>query len=239
MPTALFDAASHEPLTGEPWDESRARGAIAGIAADAEDAFDPDALWPVHPLDDEDPNDPLRPTVGLYLGAGGMVWGLDALARAGLITQTRDWAPFAATLPERYTANPDLPTWTDGKPVPSLLAGESGVLLAAHRVAPNPSQVDRMVACVRANVRNRTREMMWGSPGTMLAAWLMYARTGDERLVDAWRESAEWLIDEWRDQVWLQQMYGREFHFVGSGHGFAGNVYSLTRGDLLDDGRRA
>ena len=239
MPAALFDASSHEPLTSESWDEARARRTIAGIAAEAEAAFDPDALWPVHPLDDEDPSDPLPPTLGLYLGAAGMVWGLDALARAGLVTLTRDWAPFAATLPNRYAAKPDLPEWTDGKPVPSLLAGESGVLLAAHRVAPDPGHVDRMVECIYANATNRTRELMWGSPGSMLAGWLMYTRTGDERLADAWRESAEWLIGEWGDLVWLQQLYGREFHFIGPGHGFAGNVYSLTRGDLLDDGRRA
>jgi hypothetical protein len=132
-----------------------------------------------------------------------------------------------------------LPELTDGKPVPSLLAGESGVLLAVHRVAPAPWQVDRMVDCVRANVHNQTREMMWGSPGTMVAAWLMHGRTGDERLAGAWRESAEWLMEEWQEQVWLQQLYGREFHFIGPGHGFAGNIYSLTRGGLLDAGRRS
>jgi hypothetical protein len=116
VPAALFDASSHEPLTSESWDEARARRTIAGIAADAEAAFDPDALWPVHPLDDEDPNDRPPPTLGLYLGAAGVVWGLDALARASLVTLTRDWAPFAATLPSRYAAKPDLPEWTDGKP---------------------------------------------------------------------------------------------------------------------------
>jgi hypothetical protein len=66
----------------------------------------------------------------------------------------------------------------------------------------------------------------------------MFGRTGDERLADAWRESADWLLEQWQEQVWLQQLYGREFRFIGPGHGFAGNVYSLTRGDLLDAGRR-
>ena len=40
-----------------------------------------------------------------------------------------------------HLATPDLPEWTDGKPVPSLLAGQSGVLLAAHRLAPAGSVV--------------------------------------------------------------------------------------------------
>jgi len=113
------------------------------------------------------------------------------------------------------------------------------VLLAAHRVAPDLAYVDRLVECVRANAHNPTREMMWGSPGSMVAAWLMLERTGDRRLADAWRDSADWLLDEWRDQVWLQELYGQEFRFIGPGHGFAGNVFALTRGGLLDADRRA
>jgi hypothetical protein len=34
--TTLFDAASHEPLTVEPWDDGRAAAAIAAIVDDAE-----------------------------------------------------------------------------------------------------------------------------------------------------------------------------------------------------------
>jgi flavin-dependent dehydrogenase len=43
--TTLFDAASHEPLTAESWDEGRAAAAIAAIVDDAERAFDPQTLW--------------------------------------------------------------------------------------------------------------------------------------------------------------------------------------------------
>jgi hypothetical protein len=144
----------------------------------------------------------------------------------------------AAGLPDRYLARPDAPELTAGRPVPSLLLGESGVLLVAHRLAPTPEHVERMVACVRANVRNPTRELLWGSPGTALAAQLMFEATGDERLAAAWRESADWLWDEWQDGLWLQDMYGQMRRYVGAGHGFAGNVHVLARGDLLDPGRR-
>jgi lantibiotic modifying enzyme len=233
----LFDPPSHEPMAPIPWSEERARAAVAAIAADAESAFDPDTLWPAHPLDAE--GEPLPPTVGLYLGASGVVWALDALARAGLATPGRDWAGVAAGLVERYRESPDLPELTEGQAVPSLLAGESGVLLAAHRLAPADWQVEAMLECVVANARNPTRELMWGSPGTMLAAQLMLERTGDERFADAWRESAGWLLDEWREELWLQELYGRRWHFLGPGHGFAGNVQVLARGDLLDDARRA
>ena len=232
----LHDPASHEPLTATAWSEERAGQAIAAIAADAEQAFDPDTLWPVHPMDAE--GEPLPPTVGVYLGASGVVWALDVLAAAGLATLERDWAGVAAGLVERYRETPDLPELTDGKPVPSILGGESGVLLVAHRLAPAPWHTERLLECVSANAHNPTRELMWGSPGTMLAAQLMLERTGDERLADAWLESADWLLGEWRDELWLQELYGTRCHYIGPGHGFAGNVQVLTRGDLLDNGRR-
>jgi len=232
----LFHAPSHEPLAGAEWSEDAARAAIAAIVADTEAAFDPAALWAAHPLDEE--GGPLPSPVGIYLGASGVIWALDALARAGTATLTRSWADIAAALPDRYLETPDVPELTDGRPVPSLLAGESGVLLAAHRLAPAPEHVERMLACVRANVRNPTRELMWGSPGTALAAQLMLEMTGEERLADAWRESAGWIWGEWHDGLWLQDMYGTKRRYVGPGHGFAGNVHVLARGDLLDAGRR-
>jgi Lanthionine synthetase C-like protein len=236
VPPELFHAPSHEPLVGGDWSEAAARAAIARIVSDAEEAFDPLTLWPAHPLDEE--GGPLPAAVGLYLGAAGVIWALDRLARTGLATLTRPWADVAAALPDRYLAKPDVPELTDGRPVPSLLAGESGVLLVAHRLAPAPEHVERMLACVRANVRNPTREILWGSPGTALAAHLMLEATGDGRLAQAWRESADWLWDEWRDGLWLQDMYGKQRRYVGAGHGFASNVHVLARGDLLDAGRR-
>jgi len=232
----LFHGPSHEPLAGGEWSDAAARAAIAAICADAEAAFEPETLWPAHPLDEE--GGELPSPVGIYLGASGVIWALDALARAGVATLDRSWADVAAALPDRYLAKPDVPELTDGRPVPSLLVGESGVLLAAHRLKPAPEHVERMLGCVRANVTNPTRELLWGSPGTALAAQLMYEETGDERLADAWRESAEWLWDEWQDGLWLQDMYGTKRRYIGAGHGFAGNVHVLARGDLLDAARR-
>ena len=67
----------------------------------------------------------------------------------------------------------------------------------------------------------------------------MYERTGDERWADAWRESADRLWSQWRERVWEQDLYGRNVRYLGSAHGFAANVRALSRGDLLDDARRA
>src|SRR5689334_22699009 len=81
---ALYDPTRHEPLVSQEWDAGRVRDAIAGICRYAEQAFDPRALWPLHPRDHEPggPEDGIFR--GLYLGAAGIVHGLHRLAAGGL-----------------------------------------------------------------------------------------------------------------------------------------------------------
>jgi Lanthionine synthetase C-like protein len=224
----LFDPESHEPLVETPWSESRARAAIGAIVADAESAFDEQSLWPAHPLDDEVTS---VEALALYIGASGVIWALDELERRDAVELQRNWAPTAAAVHGRYVGL--------GDTTPSLLGGESGILLVAHRLAPAPWQEERLLACIRANVANPFWELMWGSPGTMLAAQVMHERTGSEHWAEAWRESADRLWQEWDDDLWLQDLYGRALHVLGPAHGFAGNVYVLARGELLDEERRS
>jgi hypothetical protein len=232
----LLDPAAHERLTERPWSEARVRAAIAAIVADAESAFDADALWPAHVLDEE--QGPLAAVASLYLGASGVIWALHELERVGAADLRRSWAATAVGLHERYVANPDFSELTD-RALPSLWMGEAGILLVGHRLAPARWQEERLLACVRANVANPTWELMWGSPGTMLAASAMYERTGAEHWAQAWRESAQRLWQEWHAPVWRQDMYGRVVSYLGPAHGFAGNVLALAHGRLLDDGMRA
>lgn len=232
----LFDPSGHEPLTDRAWSERRVRAAIAAIVADAESAFDGDALWPAHSRDEED--GPLPAVTSLYLGASGVIWALDELERLGAADLRRRWAKTAVGLHERYLASPDFREDTGGA-VPSLWMGEAGILLVGHRLAAAAWQEERLLACVRANVANPTWELMWGSPGTMLAAQVMHERTGAEQWAQAWRESARRLWEAWRDAVWRQDLYGRALRILGPAHGFAGNVHVLARGRLLDDAPRA
>jgi hypothetical protein len=232
----LFEPTAHERLTDRPWSESGARAAIAAMVGDAEAAFDADALWPAHPRDLED--GPLPAVASLYLGASGVVWALDELAGAGVAELSRDWAPVAARLHERYLAVPDFPEDTGGGPVPSLWMGEAGILLLAHRLAPAAWHEHRLLECVRGNAGNPTRELMWGAPGTMLAARAMYERTGAQAWADAWGDSAQRLWAAWEDPVWVQDLYGSRVRYLGPAHGFAGNVLALAGGGLLDAQRR-
>ena len=87
------------------------------------------------------------------------------------------------------------------------------------------------------NVRNDAIEIMWGSPGTMLAARAMLDSTGEERWAQAWRRSAEVLLER-RDPhgLWTKRLYGGTSRGLGPPHGVVGNVLALLGGAELLDG---
>jgi hypothetical protein len=218
MSTALYDSAAHEPLTEREWDPAFAQNAIASIVADAEAALD-DGAWKIHPLDVE-PDDPELPTC-LYFGAAGMMWALRALGSTLDLTALAD-----ATL-GRYRERPDF-----GEDVPSLFVGESGILLVAQLVGAAGADRERLRERIVENERNPTWELLWGSPGTMLAA--REAGLAEER-----ERSAALLLGELgEDGLWTQDLNGRLRQIIGPAHGFAGNVHAL-RGLVDDDDLRS
>ncbi|HMJ00468.1 MAG TPA: LanC-like protein [Gaiellaceae bacterium] len=229
----LYEPEAHEPLTDETWDPGRVAGGIRAIVADADAAFDPDALWPADEWDVWEATPPMK---DLYVGASGVVWALDALRRRGHAETTLDLTSAARRVLEAWHQTPDYAQWDD---VPSqapaaLLMGESGPLLAAWRVESSADLADRLFARVRENVDNEAVEIMWGAPGTMLAARAMLDWTGEERWADAWRDSAEAL---WKardpDGLWTNRLYGETFRSLGPPHGLVGNVLALRAGGLL------
>lgn len=167
-----------------------------------------------------------------------MVWTFHALADGGLVDLQRDWAPVAVRLAERYPSQPDFQDLVPG-PVPSLLMGAAGVLLVAHTLAPAAWQEEQLLEAVRSNTENPSLELMWGSPGTMIAARVMAERTGMEYWQQVWRESADALWAQWRGDLWEQDLYGSTVEYIGPAHGFAGNVLALAQADLLDAERRS
>ena len=174
----LYGPELHEPLTDVQWDAERARTAIRAIVADADAAFDPDALWPAAEWDVWGATPPMK---NLYVGASGVVWALDALRRRGHAETTLDLAAAARRTLEAWAETPDYAQWGD---VPSrapaaLLTGESGPLLVAWRIEPSAELADALLARVRENVDNEAVEIMWGAPGTMIAARAMLDWTGE------------------------------------------------------------
>jgi hypothetical protein len=231
----LYKPEAFEQLTDEPWDETRVRTAIRAIVADTDQAFDAERLWPAGEW--ESWKTPL-PLTSLYVGASGVVWALDALRRRGLAETSLDLAAAALRTLEAWREQPDfmrdieLPAQKES----AFLTGESGPLFVACRLAPSRELSDDLFAHVRENVDNEAIEIMWGAPGTMLAARAMLDWNGDERWADAWRESADAV---WRsrepDGLWTKRLDGHTNRGLGPPHGVVGNVLALLGGgDLLD-----
>ncbi len=221
----LYTPHSHEPLVSQPWDPDVALTAIREIAADCEASFD-SPYWPVHPRDD----DGTGPYATLYEGPSGVIYALDLLARRGLVDTTRDYVPALEQLVEVYRAKPEIEEWNHP---PSLLGGETGILLALYQLVPSSQTADRIAELVAANVDDRHHEFMWGSPGTMLAA-----RAIDRP--DLWRQSADHLLEAWEDSgLWTQDLYGRQEQYLGPVHGFAGCVLALAHEPSEELDRRA
>jgi hypothetical protein len=197
----LFSPEAHEALADEPWSADRARRAIASIVADAESAFDDG--WPLHPQDKEDEDDAGTRFRTMYLGGAGVVDALRRLAQRGFVELRRDYAPY---LERSLEAQPDFP---DDDPERSLWMGETGIRLVLQRLAPSQANLERLSELIAANERDERCELMWGSPGTILA--------GRELGLDV-TASIEWLHGRRDpDGLWTQQLYGHSTRYLGPG----------------------
>jgi Lanthionine synthetase C-like protein len=218
----LYEPAQFEPPINEPWDPARIVDAIATIVADVDAAFDSAALWPAHEWDGWKEPVPLKT---LYVGAAGAIWALDALRRRGHAETSLDLADAALRTLELKRAEPDFTA--DEHYHPSLLTGEVGPLLVAFRLASDPALADDLHALVRANVANPTDDVMWGAPGTLLAALALGEWTGDPRWEEAARETATALrARRGDDALWRQD---DDYRGLGTLHGAAGNTLALLR----------
>jgi hypothetical protein len=233
----LYRAEAFEPLTDEEWDADRVRAGIREIVADTDAALrGPHLMWRA---DDWDRWQATSPMKNLYVGGAGVLWSLDALRRRGHAETTLALADLALRNLELYRARPDqmkikLPEPRES----SFLCGETGVLLVAYRLAPSAELADDLLQRVRANVTNEAEEVMWGTPGTLIAAQVMLDWTGDERWRAAWHESADALwARRGDDGLWTQRLHGQTLRGLNPPHGLVGNVQALQ--PLLDAGRRA
>jgi Lanthionine synthetase C-like protein len=237
----LYRPEDFEPLTDEPWDAARIRAGIDEIVADTDAAFrGPKLLWRADEGDRWRATSPLKT---LYCGAAGVLWALDDLRRRGHAETRLDLEDIAVRTLERQRARPEYGTKamsTMAVPEPresSLLCGEAGILLVAYRIAPTGELADDLFTHLRANVENEAHELMWGSPGSMIAAKRMLDSTGDARWSSVWRECADALLARREgDGLWTQRMFGQILRFLGPVHGYVGNIQALLQ--LGDEMRR-
>ena len=92
----------------------------------------------------------------------------------------------------------------------------------------------------KANDKLPLRELMWGTPGSMLACVFMAQMTREPRWRALYVSQAARLLGELQEAaegaLWVQDLYGRQSKYLGAVHGYAGNMIPLLRGwAWLDD----
>lgn len=230
----LFEAARHEALAGVPWSDAVARAAVDRIVDCTRGEYRPGDGWPAHPLDD--PAAPGECFGPLYHGGAGVLLALRHLARRGMAAPLpADAVGLLVTLRERHLA--ELGDYRHGNA--SWLLGSTGIDLLHWTLTGNAALLDPLQAAIEGNLHNPVREPLWGNAGTVLAAIELAEATGEPRWADLVRATADALEAELEHdpaldcRLWVQDLYGSQSHYLGAGHGFAGNLFPFLRGAAL------
>jgi len=207
---------------------------IERIVRDTEGCFSPDTHWPLHVRDADGGN--TQPVYALYFGACGVVWALHYLEAVGAIQLTRSYEDYVESLLPLNRAWLASFGSTD---FASYMMGDTGILLLSYWLRPTEQTASRLEELIARNVDNPTRELMWGSPGTMLAALFLHEHTGEARWADLFRHTARKLWSQllWSPEhecrYWTQDMYGEQSTYLDGVHGFVATASPLIRGRHL------
>jgi len=231
----IYDPSRHEALQPLSWCEDRARLAICQIVTDAEERFSPERYWPPHPQDTE--GAAAEPFTPLYFGALGMIWALQHLRDVGAAPLSRDYTPFVERL---QAANRRWLAEEYGASRGSYLMGDTPYLLVSHAADPTHTRLcEELERLIADTIDHPSRELMWGSPGTMLAALFLYERTGEDRWARQFQLTARklWSQLQWSEKFachyWTQDLYGRQSTYLDAVHGFVATAVPLIRGRAL------
>ena len=227
----LYDSARHEPLRSLPWDEEQVRAAIASIVTDTESRFTGDRYWPQHPLDQNPRNPPGHIETSLYDGASGVIWALHYLQAVGAVSLSRSYvAEFDRLLARNHRWEPERA---------SFLVGDTPIHMMAYGEKETDQLETELAQLISGNIDHPARELLWGAPGTMLAALFLFERTEKQRWAELFRRTAErlWNQLEWSPQhqcaYWTQVLLGRRSAYLDAVHGFVGTALPLIRGRHL------
>ena len=225
----LHDPSRHEPLNRFEWNPAAAQQTIERIVLDAEEHYSPESSWPLHPLDADGGERELAHD--LYNGASGVIWALHYLEAVGATALRRSYRDEIRSVLSRQPREPDHAA--------SYLAGNTGARLVDFWLSPSADKGDELDALIGGNLDHPARELMLGSPGTMLAALFLHQRTDEPRWAGHYIATARklWSQLEWspefRCHYWSQRLGRYRCTYLGGVHGFAATAAVIIKGRHL------
>lgn len=222
----------HFSLSGKKWDINKAKATIQVIATDTTDSLKSGYLWPTHPLDGEASDH------GFYYGTSGVSWALDHLnteeavdidfnLEIALTKQLENCQKHYSTMPHSDNA--------------SYLFGDVPILMMQYQLSKNNALLDEIHNKIIINNSQPTRELMWGTAGTMIALTHLYRwLPNDPRWKNTFVVQAKRLLNELQEHeeygyLWEHDVYGNKTYFLGPVHGNSGNSLALIKGNHLLD----
>jgi hypothetical protein len=190
----------------------------------------------LHPLDNDNGDETDHVVTPLYHGACGVFWALHYLQAVEAVSLSRSYVGELQRLLVRNR------TWLGAsaeRERASLMMGDTPIQLMSYGEAQSVELEIALNALIAGNIEHPAREMMWGSPGTLLAALFLYERTGKQRWSDLFRLTAGklWGQLEWSPlhqcSYWTQDLYGRRSTYLDAVHGFVATALPLIRGRHL------
>jgi hypothetical protein len=237
----LWQPDRHEALAQFPWDAGQAQQRIAHIVADTEARGHLERGWPLRPRDVAPQDDPTQPATPLYHGACGVAWALRHLQGLGACQLARD--PLEGLGEAQQHNRAWLADQAQAERA-AYLMGDLPFELMAFGAQPTHERAALLAELIEGSLDHPARELMWGSPGCLLAASFLHERTGDARWARLFHATAERLWQQllWSDEHqchhWTQDLYGRQYNFLDGVHGFVATASALIRGRHLLDGDR-
>lgn len=243
MSDSLFQPDRHLSLQPTPWDPECVQAWLKTWAESALTYWQQDQSFPLHARDASDIN--CVAPQSLYCGALGVWLALERVQKSGWVEKLNlpDLPDVYRQLYQNYLATPDT-----GEIVPSWFLGESAFLTRLclfpeiYHSPEGKAYQQRLSQICRENLRNPSRELLWGAPGTFLAPLMLWEATREAHWKQLCLEHIEAIWQDWKwfdpygAWLWQQDLYGKQRIFLGAGHGWAGNLYGLWRAaDLLSD----
>jgi hypothetical protein len=207
---SLIDSQRHESLLAGPWSESKAREVITDIADEAVQAFSPTDLYPAHPMDELGER---RPGSAHYFGAGGVLWALDYLSRQGMASVDRQWLVDGLSVIVDRVAKE-----LGGSPLSqevSYLFGDLPILMQLVELTGADEWRERLIGRVAASVERPVKEMMWGTPGVLIATRLIHDTAVLEAIAEFDSANIDKMFEQWNhelDGAWTSVPIGQQFN---------------------------
>jgi hypothetical protein len=125
-------------------------------------------FWPAHPRDRKADAPSTVGLTPLYHGACGAAWALHYLLDVGAAKLQRDYIPYLDAARSHNQAW--LGEVADAAAASYMMGHTPFLMMQWSRARDSADLEDRLARLITGNMDHPHRELMWGAPGTLLAA---------------------------------------------------------------------